>query len=109
MDTPIYVSKRSFKNFWQQYRVYADRVELQSWFLFHTLCIPATDIAAVGVYPAIWKTFIFWRMKLDWADVLPRHVMITKKTRALGLFSRITLAPDDPEAFAAACGKMLAN
>ena len=104
MDTPLYVSRRSFKNFWQQYRVYTDRVELQSWFLFGTLRIPKAEIVAVDVLPAIWKTHIFWRMKLDWADVLPKHVMITRKT---GFFKRLTFAPDDPEAFAAACQGML--
>jgi len=103
MDAPLYVSKRNFKNFWQQYRVCEKGLELQSWFLFHTLRIPAAEITAVDVCPPIWKTRIFWRMKLDWADVIPKHVMVTRKT---GFFKRVTFVPDDPEAFVAACRKM---
>jgi len=28
-EEPLYVSRRLFRNLWQRYRIYADRVELQ--------------------------------------------------------------------------------
>ena len=36
-DTPLYVSKRTAKNLWQQYRIYRHGRELQSWVLLHTV------------------------------------------------------------------------
>ena len=59
--TPIYISKRTAKSLWQEYRIYRDRLELQSWFLFHTIVLPANEIQAVEVRPSIfrgWDGFI---------------------------------------------------
>jgi membrane protein YdbS with pleckstrin-like domain len=51
-DTPIYVSRKTARSLWQQYRIYPDRLELQSWFLFHTVVVPADEIQAVEVRPS---------------------------------------------------------
>ena len=98
---PIYISKRTAKNLWQEYRVYPDRLELQSWFLFHTVVVPASDISSAEVHP---PGFI-WGIKLDNCN-LCRHVVIIKRS---GLFKRIGFVPDDPEKFVADCKSILAG
>jgi hypothetical protein len=98
-DMPIYTSKRTGKSLWQEYRIYPDRLELQSWFLFHTIVVPANEIQAVEVRPA----GIIWGVKLDNCNFC-RHVLLTKKS---GLFKRIGFSPDDPEKFAAVCQSIL--
>ena len=104
-DIPIYTSKRTAKSLWQEYRIYRDRLELQSWFLFHTLIIPAGEIFKIEVRPSIFsgrKGFI-WGVKLDNCDFC-RHVLLIKKT---GLFKRIGFSPDDPDKFVAVCQSIL--
>jgi hypothetical protein len=104
-DTPIYISKRTPMNLWQEYRIYPDRLELQSWFLFHAIVVPANEIQAIEVRPSIfrsWDGFI-WGVKLDNCN-LCRHVLLIKKT---GLFKRIGFSPDDPEKFVAACQSII--
>ncbi len=96
---PVYRSKRTGKNLWQEYRVCPDRLELQSWFLFHTLVVPANEIVAVEVHPA----GFLWGIKLDNCN-LCRHVVVIKKS---GLFKRIGFVPDDPEQFVAVCKSIL--
>jgi hypothetical protein len=98
---PIYVSKRTGKNLWQEYRVYPDRLELQSWCLVHTLVVPASEILSVEIPP---PGFI-GGIKLDNCN-LCRHVVVIKKS---GLFKRIGFVPDAPEKFAAACRSILPN
>ncbi len=49
---PIYVSDKSAKNFWQDYRVFSDRIELRCWVVFKTFVIRAEDIVEVKVRPA---------------------------------------------------------
>jgi hypothetical protein len=106
-DTPLYQSKRTVKSLWQEYRIYRDRLELQSWFLLHTLIVPASEIRNVEIRPSIWggwKGFI-WGIKLDNCD-LCRHVLLTRKS---GCFKRIGFAPDDPERFVSACKSVLSD
>ena len=98
-DTPIYTSKRTGRSLWQEYRVYSDRLELQSWFLFHTVVVPANEIQAVAVRPS---GFI-WGVKLDNCDFC-RHVLLIKKS---GLFKRIGFSPDDPEKFMIVCQSIM--
>jgi hypothetical protein len=105
MNTPIYKSRRSGKNLWQEYRIYPDRVELQSWLLFHTITIPARDIDKIEVRPpaigprGLYPEGVTWGIKLDNAD-FSRHVLVTRKT---GLWKRLAFTPDDPGKFVAAC------
>jgi hypothetical protein len=98
-DRLIYTSQRTGRSLWQEYRVYRDRLELQSWFLLHTLIVPASEIQAVEVRPA----GIIWGVKLDNCNFC-RHVLLTKKS---GWFKRIGFSPDDPERFLAACQSIL--
>lgn len=98
-DTPIYTSQRTAKSLWQEYRIYRDRLELQSWFLFHTVVVSANKIQAVEIRPS---GFI-WGVKLDNCNSC-RHVLLIKKS---GLFKRIGFSPDDPEKFLAACKSIM--
>jgi len=82
---------------WQEYRIYSDRLELQSWLLFHTVIVPHNEILAVEVRPSIFngrKGFI-WGIKLDNCDFC-RHILLKRKS---GLFKRIGFTPDNPEEF----------
>ena len=102
---PIYISKRTGRGLWQEYRIYRDRLELQSWCLFHTLIIPAGEILKIEGRPSIFhgqKGFI-WGVKLDNCDFC-RHVLLIKKS---GLFKRIGFSPDDPEKFVAVCQSIM--
>jgi len=98
-NTPIYSSKRTGKGLWQAYRIYRDRLELQSWFLLHTLVVPTNEIQAIEVRPP----GIIWGVKLDNCNFC-RHVLLTKKS---GRFKRIGFSPDDPEKFTALCQSIL--
>jgi hypothetical protein len=95
----LYKSKRTVKNLWQEYRIYRDRLELQSWWLFHTMVVPAGEIQAVEVRP---PGFI-WGVKLDNCNFC-RHVLLTKKS---GVFTRIGFSPDEPEKFVAVCQSIM--
>jgi hypothetical protein len=97
----LYESKRTAKSLWQEYRIYSDRLELQSWFLFHTVVVPADEIQSVEVRPP----GIIWGIKLDNCNVC-RHVSLTRKS---GVFKRIGFTPDDPEKFVAVCKTILRN
>jgi|GEM_PF-562053 len=105
-DTPIYVSERSARNFWQDYRVFPDRVELRCWLLLIRFVILAEDILDVKVRPrfSIGDQFQgrvrirWWALKLDWSDFFD-HVEIHRKWR---LFKYIRFTPDNPERFVAA-------
>jgi hypothetical protein len=98
-DMPIYTSKRTGRSLWQEYRIYPDRLELQSWFLFHTVVVPANEIQAVEVR----QSGLVWGTKLDNCNFCC-HVLLTKKS---GLFKRIGFSPDEPEKFAAVCQSIL--
>ena len=98
---PLYASKRTAKSLWQEYRIYADRLELQSWLLFHTIIVPAGEIKSVEVRPSAFRG---WKgatlgIKIDNCDLF-RHVLLTRKH---GLFRRIGFSPDDPERFVEQC------
>ena len=101
-DTPLYTSKRTVWNLWQEYRIYRDRLELQSWALFHTIVVPANEIQALEVRPSILGGLprgMTLGIKNDLCD-LCLHVLLTKKR---GFFKRIGFSPDDPEKFVEIC------
>jgi hypothetical protein len=104
-DTPLYVSKRKGRNLWQQYRVYFDRLELQSWIFLHTLIVPVRTIQAVEVRPSIFsgRKGFTWGIKIDNCDLF-RHVLLARKS---GVFKRIAFSPDDPAKFVEACQSMI--
>jgi hypothetical protein len=110
-EPPLYVSPRSGASFWQEYRIYGDRVELQAWTLFHTIVIPANEIVAVEVRPPVVFADLFRRgglgsglaLKMDMADIR-RHVAVRRKS---GFIKWIRFTPDHPEDFVRVCKSIL--
>ena len=106
-DAPLYVSKTSAKNLWQEYRVYADRIELDTK-VFGTVTVPLDQVERASVRPPLVVLDLFrgdmslgdlmLTPKLDAAD-LSEHVSIEKKT---GFWRQFRVTPDDPQAFVAA-------
>ena len=117
IDTPLYASKRTAKSLWQQYRIYRDRIELQSWILLHTVVLPIDEIQAVKLRPSVigcWTRLTsgmkidlgdMWGIKIDFCDLCP-HVLLRKKS---GLFNAIGFSPDEPEKFVEICKSVLAG
>lgn len=102
-DTPRYVTKPTAKSLWQEYRVYADRLELDS-VPWGTVRVPFEDLQAVAIRPPL-VVFDFFRgdygvkelsrtAKLDLAD-LAEHVAIEKD----GFWKQLRVTPDDPARF----------
>lgn len=110
-DKPLYTSTPSAKNLWREYRLYADRIELETipWGLVR---VPLSDVKAVSVRPAMVIFDVFRgdyglaemakTIKLDFAD-LNEHVAIEKN----GFWKQFRVTPDDPQAFARAVEKAL--
>lgn len=115
IDTPLYTSKRTAKSLWQQYRIYRDRIELQSWILLHTVVLPIDEIQAVKLRPSVIGGWIrltsgmkidfsdMWGIKIDFCDLCP-HVLLRKTS---GLFNAIGFSPDEPEKFVEICKSVL--
>ena len=103
----LYKSKRTAKSLWQQYRIYRDRLELQSWVLFHTAIVPANEIQAIEVRSSVFsgQRGFTWGVKIDNCD-LCRHVLLTRKS---GFFKRIGFSPDEPDKFVEICKSILPN
>jgi hypothetical protein len=99
---PLYKSKCSVKNFWSEYRIFDDRVDLDT--VFKTLTVPFDEVEGVEVANSYAEGLRLqlrggkMGIKLDWAD-LNQHVVLDKST---GFFRHIAFTPDDPEAFRAA-------
>ena len=104
-EQPLYVSRRTAASLWQEYRIYSDRLELQSWAFFHTVVIPARDILEIEVRPSVFggSKGITWGIKLDMAD-LHRHVLVRRKT---GFSKRIAFTPDSPDEFVHICQSIM--
>ena len=100
-NVPIYISKRTAVSLWQEYRVYPDRLELESRFLLHTLVVPATEVQSVEVR----GPGLIWGVKLDICNFCT-HVLVTKKS---GLFNQLCFSPGDPHKFVATVRAMLAE
>ena len=104
-DRPIYVSRRTWRSFWLQYRVYPDRIEIPS--ILGLKVIAAEDLLECETRPALvaWDLFrgkglaYCWALKLDLADLAP-HVAVRRRH---GWFKRLRFTPDDPERFVEAC------
>ncbi len=104
-EQPVYVSRRTAASLWQEYRIYSDRLELQSWAFFHTVVIPAREILEIEARPSVFggSKGITWGIKLDMTD-LCRHVLVRRKT---GFWKRIAFTPDHPDEFARLCRSVL--
>src|SRR5215212_11742311 len=107
-DTPLYTSPCAARSLWHEYRVYADRVELDT--LTGTLAVPFDQIEGVHVAASysqgVRLQLAGWKpgLKLDWADLHP-HIVLDKAT---GLFRHIAFTPDDPQAFQEALERAMA-
>jgi hypothetical protein len=110
-EQPLYESRRMFRNLWQRYRVYADRIELS--FFGRARIVSADDIVDVEVRnaPVIGDLFRgkgfahSFALKLDLADFF-RHVAIHRRS---GWIKHIRVTPDDPQEFARVCKSIMIN
>jgi hypothetical protein len=112
MEEPIYRSKPTAKSLWREYRLYPDRIELDS-IPWGTVRVPLDDVRAVHVRPpgVIFDLFrgdyglgeLLRAPKLDMAD-LAEHVALEKT----GFWKQFRFTPDDPNAFKAAVDRALA-
>ena len=104
-EQPVYVSRRTPASLWQEYRIFSDRLELQSWTLLHTIVIPANEILEIEARPSLFggRKGITWGIKLDMTD-LHRHVLVRRKT---GFWKRIAFTPDNPDEFVRICQSII--
>ncbi len=101
-DQPCYISTSTLKSIWQEYRIFADRLEFDT--KFGRMAIPFKNVERVEVLDSDAKALFRGDLrlknfrpaiKIDWANFL-EHVVLDKKT---GLVRRILFTPEDPEAF----------
>ena len=99
---PVYVSGSTVKSIWQEYRVFGNRVEIDT--MFGLMVIPFEHIESVEVSESEIKGLMRGdlhlkdfrpALKVDWANFV-EHVVIDKSE---GLIHRILLTPDNPEKF----------
>lgn len=110
-ERPLFVSKPTVKSLWQEYRLYADRLELDT-LQFGTIRVPLSDLKSVAVRPpgVIFDVFrgdyglgeLLRSPKLDWAD-LNEHVALEKT----GFWKQFRITPEDPKAFKRAVDQAL--
>jgi len=105
-EQPLYESRRMFRNLWQRYRIYSDRVELK---LFGKgKIIRADDLVEVEVRrpPVRGKGFAYsFALKMDLADFYC-HVAIHRRS---GWIKHVRVTPDDPEEFVRVCKTIMMN
>ncbi len=110
-EEPLYISRRLFRNLWQQYRIYPDRIELK--FFSSRKVVRAEDILEVEIRPGIVIADLFrgkgfahsFALKLDLADFF-RHVAIHRRS---GWIKHLRFTPDDPETFVQICKSIKRN
>ena len=104
-EQPVYVSRRTPASLWQEYRIFSDRLELQSWTLLHTIVIPANEILEIEARPSLFggRKGITWGITLDMTD-LHSHVLVRRKT---GFWKRIAFTPDNPDEFVRICQSII--
>jgi hypothetical protein len=102
-EEPLHESKASAKNLWQNYRIFADRIELDL-HVIGTIRVPFEAIERVVRRPPLVICDVFRgdyglgelmrSPKLDLAD-LAEHVAIEKD----GFWKQFRITHDDPKAF----------
>ena len=111
-EAPIYMSKCSAKSFWQEYRIYDDRLEFHTW--FGPWAIPFDQVERVELSEPLLKSVLHLRadtkhwprqIKLDGAD-LKEHVTVDKKE---GLIRKVYFTPDNPTEFRNALDEALSR
>ena len=99
---PVYVSESTVRSIWQEYRIFNNRVEIDT--MFGLMVIPFEHIEKVDVSESEVKGLMRGdlhlkgfrpALKVDWANFV-EHVVIDKSE---GHIHRILLTPDDPEEF----------
>jgi len=109
-ESPLYRSPSTVKSLWQEYRIYADRVEFDT--LFGRMTIPFDAIESVSVSESEVRGLLRGdlhlknfrpALKIDWANFV-EHVVLDKKE---GWIRRILFTPEDPGAFVRALGTAL--
>jgi len=111
IETPIYSSRPNAKSLWREYRLFPDRIELDS-IPWGKINVPLDDVKSVQIRPpvVIFDVFrgdyglgdILRAPKLDMAD-LAEHVALEKT----GFWKQFRFTPDDPQAFKAAVDQAL--
>lgn len=109
-ELPLYRSRCTTKSLWQKYRIFDNRLELDT--RFGLMSIPFEHIEAMEVRPSghsdILKGHLHLRefrpaLMLDWAK-LHRHVVADMTE---GWVHRVFITPGDPEAFKGALDEAL--
>ena len=99
---PIYISASTTKSIWQEYRIFNNRVEIDT--MFGLMVIPFEHIEKAKVSESEVKGLMRGdlqlkgfrpALKVDWANFV-EHVVIDKSE---GHIRRILLTPDDPGVF----------
>jgi hypothetical protein len=94
-ESPIYISSRTPRSLWNEYRIYGNRVELEFNLFFSKIVIPLDEINSCRLYaPPVIRTAL-WALKLDWADLF-EHVGISRKN---GMFKQLRFTPVIPKEF----------
>ncbi len=102
MKEAIYTSKCTAKSLWQEYRIFEDRIELDS--LFGMISIGFDQIEKASLSESEIKGLLKGDLhvkdfrpaiKLDWAN-FKKHIVIDKSSGNVG---RVLFTPDDPQAF----------
>jgi len=110
-DSPVYISRRAWRTLGQEYRVYADRLEIGT--VLGQVIVRFEDIETIDVRPPPvigdafrHKPFRYWfALKMDLAD-FARHVAIHRKT---GAFRNLRISPPDPDRFVEVCREQMAR
>lgn len=101
-SNPVYVSESTVRSIWQEYRIFNNRVEIDT--MFGLMVIPFEHIEKADVSESEVKGLMRGdlhlkgfrpALKVDWANFV-EHVVIDKSE---GHLHRILLTPDDPEEF----------
>lgn len=112
-DEPLYRSKPTAKSLWREYRLFGDRIELDS-VPWGTVRVPLEDVKGVVVRPPV-VIFDVLRgdyglgdllraPKLDMAD-LHEHLALEKT----GFWKQFRFTPEDPQGFKDAIDRTLAE
>ena len=109
LDQPLYVSRRLFRNLWQRYRIYTDRIELRTFMGWKV--IRAEDIVDIEIRPPVVIGDLFrgkgfarsFPLKLDMADFF-RHVAIHRRS---GWIKYVRFTPNDPDTFVSVCRSIM--
>jgi hypothetical protein len=110
-ESPLLTSPSTVKSLWQEYRIYADRVDFETHFGWMT--VPFDHVEQVEVSESEVEGLLHGdlhlkgfrpALKLDWANFV-EHVVLDKSA---GLIRRVLFTPEDPAAFKRALDEALA-